>query len=63
MFDLSLAHIARAERERDLVADLRDRQVLKAPTADTAVAPARALIERPVARPRAARTRAIGRQG
>jgi len=29
MFDLNLAHIHRAERERDLVEDLRARRILK----------------------------------
>jgi hypothetical protein len=29
MFELTLAHITAAERERDLTADLRDRRILK----------------------------------
>ena len=73
MFDLSLAGINHAERERDLAADLRDRQVLKAAaiqtaettaTADaTATVPTRdrAPIERPATRRPAAGVRAVGR--
>jgi hypothetical protein len=73
MFDLSLAHISHAEHERDLVADLRDRQVLKATSVDfvetaPAVAPDRVStdrtpIDRPVARRHATGVRAVGRQG
>jgi len=73
MFDLSLAHISHQEQERDLAADLRDRQVLKATTldsVDTVPAPAsdRALldrtpIDRRVARRHATGVRAVGRQG
>ena len=58
MFDLALAHILSAERERDLATDLRDRRILKAAQATTA-APAAA---RRSAAPRTpARTRAYGR--
>ena len=76
MFDLSLADVNHAERERDLVADLHDRQVLKATAAETteaavtaapatAAAPARhrAPIERPAGRRPATGIRAVGRQG
>ena len=62
MFDLSLAHIHRAERERDLAADLRDRQILKAAAASrhrptATAAPAR----RPRCATGATRVRALGR--
>ena len=74
MFDLSLAHISHEEQERDLVADLHDRQVLKATSDDATdsvgagsgpvperTLTARAPIDRPVARRHA--TGAVGRQG
>ena len=74
MFDLSLADINHAERERDLVADLRDRDALKATTIENteaiaasaaAAAPAadRAPIDRPAVRRPATGIRAVGRQG
>jgi hypothetical protein len=56
MFDLNLAHIHSAERERDLTADLRDRRILKiaAQTAGpTPSAPRQATAPRPAARTRA----------
>ena len=58
MFDLTLAHIHSAERERDLATDLRDRRILKVAQA-TAAAPTAA---RQSDAPRTpARTRAYGR--
>ena len=50
MFDLSLAHIVQAERDRDLAAELRGRRTLAATTEQTAVDLA------PVRRPLPART-------
>ena len=75
MFDLSLAGINHEERERDLVADLHDRDVLKATTTETseitattrAAAPTpareRAPLHRPAVRRSATAVRAVGRQG
>ena len=59
MFDLSLAHIHRAERERDVAADLRIREILKASEASAATEPAPSPR---AASPRTApRVRALGR--
>ena len=59
MFDLSLAHYHATERERDLVAGLRDRRILK--VAAQAASPA-VVRRRPSATPRpATRTRAYVR--
>ena len=72
MFDLSLADINHAERERDLVADLHDRDVLKATTTETthttetsSAAPVRdpEPIDRGAVRRPATGVRAVGRQG
>jgi len=59
MFDLGLAHIQRSECERDLVAELRAREMLKASVASTASEPA-AIRPAPSART-ATRVRAVGR--
>jgi hypothetical protein len=59
MFDLNLAHIQHAERERELMANLRVREILKATVASTAIDPA---VIRPAAPPLSAtRVRALGR--
>ena len=59
MFDLNLAHIQRTERERDLVAELRAREILKASVVSTATEPA---ASRPAQSTRVAtRARALGR--
>ena len=59
MFDLSLAHYHVAERERDLVSDLRDRRILKAAAQPATPAPT---TRRPSAAARpATRTRAYVR--
>ena len=59
MFDLSLAHIHRAERERELAADLRDRDLLKAANASAMKGPAAI---RPASTARSTpRARALGR--
>jgi hypothetical protein len=59
MFDLSLAHTHRAERERELVADLRARQILKA--ADAVVASEPTAVRRGASARTATRARALGR--
>ncbi len=66
MYELTLAHLNGAERERDLEADLRQRQVLKASdavrravTADLANTADAALALRP--HPTPARVRSVGR--
>jgi hypothetical protein len=66
MYELSLAHLNGAERERDLEADLRQRRVLKASdavrravTADLANTADAALALRP--HPTPARVRSFGR--
>ena len=59
MFDLNLAHIHRAEQERDLAADLRARQILKATVASSATEPT-AVRPAPAAR-QGTRVRALGR--
>lgn len=38
MYELSLAHLSTTDREREIDAELRRRQILKAPTAPTAPA-------------------------
>jgi SRSO17 transposase len=72
MFDLSIAQIYRDERERDLVAELRDRQVLKTAsigtsatvaTAPTGAAPASTRDRAPLERRATTGIRAVGRQG
>ena len=76
MFDLSVAHISHDEQERDRVADLHDRQVLKATavdSVDTDPTPHPALtdhtrgdrtpIDRPVTPRHVTGVRAVGRQG
>jgi hypothetical protein len=59
MFDLSLAHIHRAERERDIAADLRIREILK--TVDASAALRRSPSPGPASPRSAARVRALGR--
>lgn len=65
MFDLNLAHIHRAEQERELAADLRAREILKAadgPIAtDTAATTDTAADRRVAAARTTTRVRAVGR--
>lgn len=72
MFDLSLAQIYRDERERDLVVELHDRQLLKAASTEaaataatiaTAAAPSSARDRASLKRRGGTGVRAIGRQG
>lgn len=52
MYELSLAHLNVTDRERDIDADLRQRQILKAATAQTApTTPATAVESRALATP------------
>jgi hypothetical protein len=59
MFDLNLAHIHRAERERELLSELRAREILKTAGTTAATDP---VPVRPAPSARATtRTRALGR--
>jgi hypothetical protein len=59
MFDLSLAHLDHAERERRLAADLRGRQILKA--AEATPAAQHAPLPRQSPQRSVKRARALGR--
>ena len=52
MYELSLAHLTATHRERDIDAEFRQRQILKAATAPTApITPATAVESRTLATP------------